>query len=154
MVLSLDEWVSQNNPSADAEYAKGFWDLVEFARLLEDKFKPTSVFVAGTYVVRTPPPEEELVVPIVGLKFEKATIVLEQDFARWPDEWRVGVKLEKLYRGPLLGLFDPSKRVGGNREAVEELGQLPFAENQRAFTCSVHDEWDVATLVRLMVTDS
>ena len=56
MVLSFDEWVSQNNPSADAEYAKG-----------------------------------------------------------WPDEWRVGVKLEKPHRGPLLGLFDPSKRIGGNQ---------------------------------------
>ena len=151
--VPLDAWVNDNSPARSAEYASGYWQFVEFSRRLAFKFEAQAIFAVGTHRVFTPPPKEELVVPIVCLEFDQASVVLEHDFAEWPDEWRIGVKLTRPYQSETLNLFDPTVSAGRDGDAIEELGFPAFSTNQRGFSCRLRDEWDVATFVRLLLAD-
>jgi len=155
MATDFDRWVSQNNIPDEYEYGKGWWDYVELVRRFADKHGLEDVRVIGRYVVRTPPPEEELPMPAVALTGPGAVVALKWDFGagcRWPREWTVSVRRRLPYQGPTFGLFHPELDLRG--EGVDGLSPdyvfAPFAENQAEFTCEVEDEWDVATLLRFV----
>lgn len=150
----LDIWVAENNPAPELQYGKGFWDYVEMVRRLVEKFEAEDERVLGTYVVHTPPPTEELLMPAVGFVIGDNSLALKFDFgsdAKWPFEWTVSVKRASPYRGPIFGLFDggdsPSSQITG---FGEEWSLPSYFENQTEFTCLLEDEWDVATLLRLV----
>ncbi len=73
--VKFEQWVSDNNPDHNLSYSKGWWDTVEFILFLKDQLEIEDVSVVGTFTLRTPPPTEELLSPIVCLKTE--------DFTAW-----------------------------------------------------------------------
>ena len=155
MVTEFDRWVGENNIPPHFEYGKGWWDYVELIRRFSSKFDIGEVRVVGHYIVRTPPPEEELPMPAVGLTCPAAMVALKYDFGsvRWPNEWTVSVRRRTPYQGPTFGLFDPT--VDLRKIQVDGLGRdlvfAPYRENQAEFTCELRDKWDVATLLQLVL---
>jgi hypothetical protein len=158
MVTGFDRWVGENIPKG-FEYGKGWWDYVELVRRFAFKFEMEDVRVVGHYVVHTPPPEEELPMPAVALTRRGILVALKFDFgafARWPREWMVSVRRTTPFRGPILGLFDPSidlRKLPGTGLAPTFVF-APYRENQTEFSCEHEDEWDVATLLRLVLDET
>ena len=159
MVTEFDRWVGANNIPTRFEYGKGWWDYVELVRRFASKFDIEDVRVVGHYVVHTPPPEEKLPMPAVALTRRAVLVALKHDFgglARWPKEWTVSVRRTTPYRGPILGLFDPTVdlrqlRVDG---LAPDFVFAPYRDNQAEFSCELEDEWDVATLLRLVLHET
>lgn len=154
-ITAFDRWVGENNIPEHYEYGKGWWDYVELLRGFASKFEVDEVEVIGHYTVRTPPPEENLPMPAVMLVRGRVSVALKYDFGalgRWPREWTLGVRRPTAYRGPIFGLFDPLLDLrGASLEGFSPVFVLgPHCENQAEFTCEVDDEWDVATLLRLV----
>ncbi len=154
----FDRWVTENNVPERFEYGKGWWDYVELIRRYADKFDISDARVVGHYVVRTPPPEEDLPMPAVGLTKAGILVALKRDFGaacRWPREWTVSVRRRSPYLGPTFNLFDPAFDL--RRERVDGLGPElvfgPYRENPAEFSCELVDEWDVATLLRLVLLE-
>ena len=60
------------------------------------------------------------------------------------------------YRGPLFGLFDENLdlRSFGADGLVPDFLFGAYRENQSRFSCLLRDEWDVATLLRLMAHEA
>ena len=105
-ISEFDRWVVANNPAPDLEYSKGFWDYIELIRELVFKFNGRGEHAIGTYWVRTPPPEEEVLMPAVAFEVGTVSFALKYDFgadAAWPFEWTVSVKRRVPYRGRSLG---------------------------------------------------
>jgi hypothetical protein len=155
LVTSFDRWVGANNIPTTFEYAKGWWDYVEVIQRFGRKFDVTDVSVIGHYIVRTPPPEEEVSMPAVSLSGHGVTVALKWDFgatSRWPREWTVSVRRRSPYLGPTFGLFDPTLDL--RSEHIEGLSPDfvfgPYRENPAEFSCALEDEWDVATLLRVV----
>lgn len=159
LVTSFDRWVSENNVSTTFEYSKGWWDYVEMIRRFATKLDVEDVIVVGHYVIRTPPPEEQLPLPAVALIGRGLTVAIKWDFGacpRWPREWTLSVRRRTPYLGPIFGLFDADVDLRG--EADEGLGPEyiwgSFRQNPAQFTCEVDDEWDLAAVLRIMSFES
>jgi len=151
----FDRWVGENNIPETFEYGKGWWDYVELIRRYADKFEFSDVRVVGHYVVRTPPPEEKLPMPAVALAKPGVTVALKWDFGaacRWPHEWTVSIRRRSPYLDPTFSLFDPGFDL--RHERVDGFGPElvfgPYRESPAEFSCELVDEWDVATLLRLV----
>ncbi len=155
-VSQFDIWVGDNNPDPKLEYGKGFWDYVEMLRRMIDKFDANDARVIGTYVVRTPPPEEELPMPAVAFSVRGVTFAVKFDFgalADWPYEWTVSVVRRSAYLGPTFGLFEPELDLSARAPISgfpPELALGSFRKDPASFTCRLVDEWDVAALIRLV----
>jgi hypothetical protein len=157
MALSeFDHWVAQNNIPEQFAYGKGWWEYVELIRRFAHKFEIADVRVVGHYVVRTPPPEEELPMPAVTLAKTGVEVSLKWDFGTaslWPREWTASIRRRSPYAGPTFNLFDPELDLRAER--VEGFGPElvfgPYRENPARFTCELVDAWDVATLLRLVL---
>ncbi len=158
MLLSItefDRWVGENNVPTSFEYGKGWWDYVELIRRFSHKFDVDDVRVVGHYVVHTPPPQEVLPMPAVVLFGRGVTVGLKWDFGamcRWPLEWTVSVRRRSPYLGPTFGLFDPAFDLRAER--VEGLAPDyvfgSYRKNPAELSCELEDEWDVATLLKLL----
>jgi hypothetical protein len=155
VVSELDQWVGLNNIPTSFEYGRAWWDYIEVIRRLGHKFEIGDIQVVGHYIVDTPPPRERLPMPAVALRDRGVTVALKYDFGRmrqWPLEWTVSVRRRSAYLGPIFGLFDPTLDL--RREHVEGLQPDfvfgPYEENPAEFTCELTDEWDLATLMRLV----
>jgi hypothetical protein len=126
-VSQFDRWVNDNNIPETFEYAKGWWDYIELVRLLAFRMDTEDIRVVGQYVVDTPPPCERLPMPAVAIATPGVTFALRYDFGSWSlkhpqiSEWVVSVQRRSPYR-----------------------------QDQARFSCILRDEWDVATLVRIM----
>ena len=159
VIADFDRWVGENNIPSHFEYGKGWWDYVELIRRFASKFDVEDARVVGHYVVRTPPPEEQLPMPAVALARRDVMVALKYDFgatARWPKEWIVSIRRPTPYRGPLFGLFDQDVdlrkvRVDG---LAPDLIFGSYRQNQSEFSCELDDEWDVATVLRLIFHES
>jgi hypothetical protein len=159
MATEFDRWVGENNIPKHFEYGKGWWDYVELVRQFASKFNIEDLRVVGHYVVHTPPPEEKLPMPAVALTRRGVLVALKHDFgglARCPKEWTVSVRRRTPYRGPIFGLFDPTVdlrqlRVDG---LAPDFVFAPYGDNQTEFSCELEDEWDVATLLRLVLHET
>jgi len=152
---AFDRWVGENNIARTFEYGKGWWDYVELVRRFSEKFDIADVRVVGHYVVHTPPPEEALPMPVVAIEGHGVMVALRWDFGamrNWPFEWTVSVRRRSPYLGPTFALFDPELDLRG--AGVVGLGRDlvfgPYCTSPAEFTCELQDEWDVATLLRLV----
>ena len=159
IVTEFDRWVSAHNISKRFRYGKGWWDYVEFVRKLSYKFGIADVRVIGQYIIETPPPEEELPMPAVALLGRGVEAALRLDFGkmrRWPLEWTASIRRRSPYRGPTFGLFDAALDLRPERLQ----GLTPdwlfgsYRENPAEFSCELEDEWDVATLLRLVLREA
>lgn len=70
IIYNFDEWVSKNNPINIKNYQNGFWSYIENIRLISHDLD-FFLFVIGEYKIETPPPIEELILPIVLIKSKK-----------------------------------------------------------------------------------
>lgn len=162
VISDFDTWVSANNIPESFEFGKGWWDYVELVRRFAARLETHAVRVIGHYVVDTPPPQERLPMPAVAISVPGVTFALRFDFGSWSwkhedrAEWVVSVDRRSPYRGPLFGLFDESLDLRSNN--VEGLTPDflfgPYRENQSRFSCLLRDEWDVATLLRLIAHEA
>jgi hypothetical protein len=89
----------------------------------------------------------------------RVTVALRWDFGamrRWPCEWTVSVRSPSGYRGPTFGLFDASLDLRAERLQGLAPGWVfgAYRANPAEFSCEVQDEWDVATLLRLVLTEA
>jgi hypothetical protein len=152
-ISDFDAWVGEHNPASNLEYGKAWWDYVEIIRRLVDKFSATDIRVIDTYVVYTPPPEEELPMPAVAFVVNGTAFAVKWDFGRcprWPHQWTVSIQRTAPYSGTTLHLFDEHADV---RDVADGFGPdftlPPYAESRQQFTCVVDDELDVAALIRI-----
>ena len=150
---SFDQWVSENNPPVRLSYGKGWWDYIEILRRLADKFEIAAMDVIGTYVMKTPPPEERLLMPVVGMKTADLELIIKYDFGVFPERWTISVNGDSLKVGSTFGLFDENADL--RRETIpgfEPEWLYPrYRESPSRFSCLLHDEWDVAAFVRLVL---
>jgi hypothetical protein len=157
-VSDFDRWVSQNNVAETFEYSKGWWDYVELVRRFATRLNSDDVRVIGHYIVDTPPPCERLPMPAVAIVTPAATFALRFDFGSWslkhPEvcEWVVSVDRRSAYRGPLFGLFDEEHDL--RVQAIDGLSPSylfgSYRQDQARFSCLLHDEWDVSTLLHIL----
>ncbi len=97
--------------------------------------------------------------PAVALTRRGVLVALKHDFgglSRWPKHWTVSVRRTTPYRGPILGLFDPTVdlrklRVDG---FAPDFVFAPYRDNQAEFSCELEDEWDVAAFLRLVLHEA
>ena len=161
-ISQFDRWVNDNNIPETFEYAKGWWDYVELVRRFAFRLDTENVRVVGHYVVDTPPPCERLPMPAVAISTPSVTFALRYDFGSWSmkhpeiSEWVVSVQRRSPYRGPLFGLFDPTAdlRLIGVDGLAPDFLFGPYHRDQARCSCIVQDEWDVATLMRIMGHES
>ncbi len=149
--VPLDHWVNDNNPPAHLQYGKGWWDYVETLRRLVDKFEIAHADVVATYSMRTPPPEEELCMPVVRLRTATAELFVKYDFGRYPDAWTVSARVPKHPIGSTFGLFDSDQRLGEVPGFESAWIYPPYSESPDHFSCELRDEWDLAAFVRLVL---
>ena len=93
--------------------------------------------------------------PAVALVRSDVMVALKFDFGatrRWPFEWTVSVRRRSPYLGPTFGLFDPALDLRSEpmEGLVPDFLFGPYRENAAEFTCELEDEWDVATLLRMV----
>ena len=149
--VPLDQWVNDNTPPAHLQYGKGWWDCIETLRRLVDKFNIVHVDVVATYSMRTPPPEEEICMPVVRLRIGTAELVVKHDFGTYPDTWTVSARVPKHPIGSTFGLFDPDRRVGEVSGFESAWIYPPYSESPDHFSCELRDEGDLAAFVRLVI---
>jgi hypothetical protein len=161
-VSEFDRWVSDNNISQSFEYGKGWWDYIELVRRFAWRLDTDDVRVVGHYVVDTPPPCERLPMPAVALATPGVTFALRLDFGSWSlkhreiSEWAVSVVRRSPYVGPLFGLIDEAEdlRVPGVEGLAPDFLFGSYRQDPARFSCLVRDEWDVATLMRILAHEA
>jgi hypothetical protein len=161
-ISEFDKWVSGHNIPETFEYGKGWWDYVELVRRFAARLDTEDVRVIGHYVVDTPPPRELLPMPAIALSIPGVTFALRFDFGSWSwkhddrSEWVVSVDRRSPYRGPLFGLFDENRdlRTIGVEGLAPSFLFGSYRQDPSRFSCLLRDEWDVATLLRLMAHEA
>lgn len=149
--IPLDHWVNDTNPLPQLEYGKGWWDYIETLRRLAFKFEIDHVDVVGTYVMKTPPPQEELLMPVVRLRTATVELIVKYDFGTFPEAWTVSAKITKGRIASTLGLFDCGLRLGTVAGFEAAWVYPPYSDSPDRFSCQLADEWDLAALTRLAV---
>lgn len=159
VVSEFDVWVAENNIPDHFEYGKGWWDYVELIRTFAARLDSNDVRVVGHYIVETMPPVELLPMPAVAIVTPGATFAFRHDFGTWSvkqpvafSEWVVSVDLAAPYRGPTFGLFDETRDLRPTNLDGLSPNHLfgPYRTDQAKYSCVVKDQWDVATLLRIL----
>jgi len=161
-VSEFDRWVSDNNIPESFEYGKGWWDYIELVRRFAWRLDTDDVRVVGHYVVDTPPPCERLPMPAVAITTPGVTFALRFDFGSWSlkhreiSEWAVSVVRRSPYVGPWFGLIDEAEdlRVPGVEGLAPDFLFGSYRQDPARFSCLVRDEWDVATLMRIIAHEA
>ena len=149
--VPFDQWVNDNNPAEHLEYGKGWWDYVGVLQRIAWKFGIDHIDVVGTYIVDTPPPQEQIEMPVVRLRAATAELIIKHDFAAFPVEWTISVRTSQT-PGTTLGLFDPRRRLDSIPGFEPSWVYPAFADSPQQFSCEVEDEWDLVTLLGLFVS--
>jgi hypothetical protein len=154
--IAFNQWVNDHNPNESLLYRKGWWDYIEIVRRLAGKFDidDRDIQVVSTYLLKTPPPCEELLMPVLRLNTPNIQFTIKYDFGVYPEAWTVSVKSSIGAASTTLGLFDPDRdlRTKTIPGFEEEWVYGPYSANPAQFSCDVQDEWDLACLFRLMLT--
>jgi hypothetical protein len=152
--IDFNHWVNNNNPAEHLEYRKGWWNYIEIIRRLAGKFdiEYRDIQVVSTYLMKTPPPYEELMMPVLRLQTPDVQLTIKYDFGVCSEAWTVSVKFSIGVASTVLGLFDPGRDLRTKIVAGFEKEWIhgPHGENPAEFSCEVQDEWDVACLFRLV----
>lgn len=165
--MILNKWVEINNISQkEKNYSSGFWDYIELVRKIEEKTN-AKVDVYAEYEIITPPPSEFLKLPLIKLSYSDADIYIKEDFSNggFLDCWMVSViskkeivnlrkhindvktKKELIERGFLERVFDKEIKVFKK----ENLLFNSYNDNQKKFTFTVEDEYDLFTALNIII---
>lgn len=164
----LDQWVGENNVeniTPKKNYSKGWWDYIDFIRMLSSKFN-VEAYVVNTYEIGTPPPEEKLTLPIIFIEINKVKFYLKEDFSYsgFYDAWLVSVDFGK--NPCTFNLRKYINKVDINtlnyKEGFVKSSLLPFEENKimyenykkesTKFTGTVESEFDIYVLLKICNT--
>jgi len=151
--IPFDKWVNDNNPDSSLSYGKGWWDYIEFIRLLNEKFNFSEINVVSTYIMETPPPTEKLLMPIIMLKIKQITFILKYDFSIIAPYWTVSVIRNNNDHFKKYNIFNEHDDLR-DREIQGFKTQWifpPYCENHSKFTCRVDDEWDMYALIKIII---
>jgi|GEM_PF-1416106 len=154
-VISFDQWVSDNNPDSSLSYGKGWWDYIEFVRLICDKFDCSKITVVSTYIMETPPPTEKLLMPVISLEIKPIKFIMKTDFGVLPPYWTISVIRDDDSDLKTYGIFNPEEDLRGANISgfSEEWIFPPYSISHTKFTCQVDDEWDVYALIKIIIAD-
>ncbi len=148
-VTHFDIWVAEHNPDHKLSYGKGWWDFVEIIRRLAYKLEIADVSSASTFVLRTPPPREELLSPVACLRSERGTFYVKEDFGLMVDSWTLSVQtcVDADLR-PFLGtqLLDDRALEG----FLPGWTFPPYESSIQPFTVRLADELDLYAILRLV----
>lgn len=165
--MTLDKWVVINNVSPkEKNYSTGWWDYIELVRKIEEKTN-AKIEVFSEYEIMTPPPSEFLKLPLIKLSYSDADIYIKEDFSNggFLDCWMVSViskkeivnlrkhindvktKKELIERGFLERVFDKEIKVFKK----ENLLFNSYNDNQKKFTFTVEDEYDLFTALNIII---
>lgn len=80
-VVDFNRWVNDHNPAENLSYGKGWWDYIEIIRRLAGKFdiEDRDIQVVSTYLMKTPPPCEELLMPVLRLNTPNIQFTIKYD---------------------------------------------------------------------------
>ena len=149
--VPLLKWVSENNPSTDLSYGKGWWDCIEFFYRLEEVYRDTvDITVIATFVMNTPPPTEQLLMPVFRLHHPEADFILRLDFSTMiGPNWVASVERQRQNRTPLYGLIDEEKSLYPDSiSGFEPSWVYPcYLHNPSRFTCELDNEWKLYTFL-------
>lgn len=165
--MTLNNWITENHILQEKKnYSKGWWDYIELVRKIESKTN-AKVEVFSEYEIMTPPPSEFLKLPLIKLSYSDADIYIKEDFSNggFLDCWMVSViskkevinirkhindikTKEKLKeKGFLDKVYDNQIKVFKN----ENLLFNGYNDNQKKFTFTVEDEYDLFTALNIII---
>ena len=165
--MKLDNWITENHILQEKKnYSKGWWDYIELVRKIESKTN-AKIEVFSEYEIMTPPPSEFLKLPLIKLSYSDADIYIKEDFSNggFLDCWMVSVvskkeiinirkhindiktKEELKEKGFLDKVYDNQIKVFKK----ENLLFNSYNDNQKKFTFTVEDEYDLFTAINIIV---
>jgi hypothetical protein len=139
----FDRWVCENQPGPNAQFAKGWWDTVEWIRFLQSEFPISSVTVVGDFDMTTPPPSEILQMPIFLLHLPGLDVCLKNDFSFLEPYWTASVLIRDDRPLSAYGLLAPFNRWQRDmRDTIPPEWQFPeYSPGSRRFSCALaHDQ--------------
>ncbi len=153
--ILFNKWVNDNNPDSSLSYGKGWWDYIEFIRLICDKFNCSKISVVSTYIMETPPPQEKLLMPVVLLKIKQIQFIMKTDFGVLPPYWTLSIIRNDDSDFKTYGIFNTKEDL--RRPSIpgfcKEWIFPPYSKSHTKFTCRVDDEWDVYALIKIITVD-
>jgi hypothetical protein len=151
--INLYRWVNDNNPSPELSYGKGWWDYVQFLYDLDELYGRDKMMVVSTYSMRTPPPQEILLMPVARLETDRAAFIVKKEFSYgFHPDWTVSVIRADAERGPLYGLIDEHEAI----EPANVDGFLPewifpsYATSPGRFTARVKDDRELHAFIWIL----
>lgn len=153
-IVPFDQWVHENNPNPKLTYGKGWWDFIGVLRALAEKLEIHDVSVVATFVLHTPPPAEELTMPVVRLVSPHCRVFLKEDFGQFNAPWTISV--ERLTSRPIshLDLFLAKDSLTPRCLRGLEPDRVfpPYSQSAASFSARVADAYDVYAVLRLLTS--
>lgn len=148
--IKFERWVNDNNPDHSLSYGKGWWDTIEFFFFLKEELQIEDMNVVATFTLRTPPPTEELLSPIVRLRTDDFVAYLKEDFGEpliwWTMSLKVHRDIKQLDLSPFLIQGEAKNR------ALEGFSPNwlngPYEPGSQAFTSRLANNYDIYGVLR------
>jgi hypothetical protein len=147
--VNIYQWVNDHNPSPELSYRKGWWDYITFLYLLDDVYGKDKTTIVSTYDMKTPPPQEILLMPVARLETGKASFIMKTSFDGIGPDWTVSVIRDQAERLPLYSLIDEHEELSptGIDGFAAEWVFPSYAKSSSRFTGRVDDDWNLYTLI-------
>lgn len=147
--VDIYQWVNDHNPSSTLSYGKGWWDYVTFLYQLNQLYGENKTTVVSTYDMRTPPPQEILLMPVARLETGRAAFIMKTTFDGFNPAWTVSVIRDSAEQIPLFGLIDEHEDL-----LAESIDGFPpkwvfpcYARSPARFTCRIEDDWQLYSFI-------
>jgi hypothetical protein len=163
--IDFNKWVTENNiDKLNKNYTKGWWEYIEFIRLLSDKID-ASVCVIADYEVHTPPPEETIILPLILLEVEGHKLYLKEDFSYcgFFDSWTVSIESDKIQKLDFKNYLNEIKskqtlinegfRASFHATLINDFAQnnIFYSNETNKITGTVKDEYDLYALIKFLL---
>jgi hypothetical protein len=165
---TLIEWITENNVdsiSSKKNYSKGWWDYIDIIRILEGKFN-FQPFVVSSYNITTPPPSEELTLPLVLCRFDNFDAYIMENFSYsgFYDTWLVSIKTISDKNLDISNFINPiildrkDYKEGFIESSISDFKSQGifyhnFIKNEKEFTGTVESEYDLYALLKKIKSD-
>lgn len=152
--INFEKWVNENNPDTSLSYGKGWWDHVEDIRRLAERIEALHIAVISTYIMVTPPPQEELCMPITSLCAKHCRFILKENFGSPFPYWVISVENPHGRQIEHLEVFLTSEHVTQKHLVGFHKAWIypSYQESSQKFTCLVDTIWDVYGVLKFIVT--
>jgi hypothetical protein len=148
----FDPWVCDNQPGPEAQFSKGWWDVVEFIRYLQDQLPIEGVTIMGDFDMQTPPPTETLRMPVFLLRLPNLDVCLKNDFSLLEPFWAASTVIWDDRPFAPYGLLAPLDRwKQDSRDTFPSDWRFPaYSAGSRRFSCGLADDHSVFAFLWLL----